>query len=504
MTDRLSAHGVGVRFDGLVALDEVELSVRPGEILGLIGPNGAGKTTLVNVLTGFQRPSSGDVVIDGWTATGAPANLHARKGLGRTFQAVRLFPHMSVLENVELGAVGKGVASGAARSEAERVLAWLGLADYAQIEAGTLPYGDERWVGVARALAGRPRYLLLDEPAAGLNDAEATRLLDVIVRIRQEFGTGIILVEHNMQLVMSLCDRIHVLEHGRTIMEGTPEEAQSDPEVRRAYLGTHAEAKRVHHRRQAARGGPDTGAPPLLAVNDLSVTYGPVEALRGVSLTVGEGELVSVVGPNGAGKSTLMLAITGVVPTAGGDIRFGGTALNGRAVERIVCGGISMVPEGRHVFPALTVEENLLAGAAAAGGRAAVAADIGRMLDTFPILRDRLRQPAGKLSGGEQQQLVIARALVARPRLLLLDEPSLGLAPRVITQVFEILADMRDAGQTILMVEQNATRALEISDRTYVLRSGDMVLEGVSAALLDDPAFERAYFGFSEMKAVPA
>lgn len=491
----LFARGVSVHFEGLAALEDVDLTLRPGEILGLIGPNGAGKTTLVNVLTGFQLPTAGMVGIDAKAATGQPPHAFARAGLGRTFQAVRLFAGMTVLENVELGAVGKGVPRGEARAEAARVLAWLGLSEMAEVEAGTLPYGDERWVGLARALSGRPRFLLLDEPAAGLNEVEADRLMHTVARIRDEFGCGVLIIEHNMQLVMSLCDRIHVLEHGRTIAEGTPAEAQANPEVRRAYLGGHAGAAagRTGRRRGAKLVAPQ----PLLQVSDLKVNYGPVQALRGISLEVGEGELVSVIGPNGAGKSTLMLAISGIVAAAGGSIRYRGADLAGQAAERIVRDGISMVPEGRHVFPALTVEENLITGATPARGKGGNADDLEQVLTTFPILRERFRSPAGKLSGGEQQQLVIARALLARPRLLLLDEPSLGLAPLVIDLVFDTLARMRDEGQTILLVEQNAERALEVSDRTYVLRTGVIVLAGDSAEMAADPRFDEAYFGFA-------
>jgi len=495
----LFARGVSVHFEGLAALENVDLTLHPGEILGLIGPNGAGKTTLVNVLTGFQLPTAGTVRIDDHAATGLPPHTFARAGLGRTFQAVRLFAGMTVLENVELGAVGKGVPRGEARGEAARVLAWLGLTDMAGLEAGTLPYGDERWVGLARALSGRPRFLLLDEPAAGLNEVEAERLMHTVARIRDEFGCGVLIIEHNMQLVMSLCDRIHVLEHGRTIAEGTPAEARANPEVRRAYLGGHAADEPGAGAGGSARrrAAPLAAPPALLSVADLRVNYGPVQALRGVSLEVGEGELVSVIGPNGAGKSTLLLAVTGIVAAAGGSIHYRGEDLAGQAAERIVRNGISLVPEGRHVFPALTVEENLITGATPARGRGGTAADLEQVLATFPILKERFRSPAGKLSGGEQQQLAIARALLARPRLLLLDEPSLGLAPLVIDLVFDTLARMRDAGQTILLVEQNAARALEVSDRTYVLRTGAIVLSGPSAEMAADPRFDEAYFGFA-------
>ena len=492
----LSSRAVSVRFEGLVALDGVDLELRSGEVLGLIGPNGAGKTTLVNVFTGFQAPSGGGVFFDGAEVTGWPPHRLARAGLARTFQGARLFGDMTVLENVELGAVGCGVERRRARARAREVLDWLELSERASTPAGTLPFGEERWVGLARALAGGPRFLLLDEPAAGLNDAESKRLMHVVSQIRDQTGCGVLIIEHDVQLVLSLCDRIHVLDHGRTIGLGTPEEVQGNPEVRRAYLG-HADAAGGAARRRGPRRPARNGDEPLLRVRDLEVNYGPVRALRGVSLDLHRGEMVGVVGPNGAGKSTLINAVSGLVGPAAGDIEFAGRNLAGMAPERIVSGGIAQVPEGRHVFPTLTVEENLIVGAAVSGGLRAAAARLDELLQMFPILRERYRSPAGKLSGGEQQQLVIARALLARPELLLLDEPSLGLAPQLIDLVFDTLVAMREDGLSILLVEQNTARAMEVTDRTHVLRNGAITLSGPSEELAGDARFDEAYFGFA-------
>ena len=492
----LSSRAVSVRFEGLVALDGVDVELRRGEVLGLIGPNGAGKTTLVNVLTGFQAPSGGGVFIDGAEVTGWPAHRLARAGLARTFQGARLFADMTVLENVELGAVGAGIERRRAQARAREVLEWLGLSERSRVPAGTLPFGEERWVGLARALAGGPRFLLLDEPAAGLDDAESNRLMDVVSVIRAQSGCGVLIIEHDVQLVMSLCDRVHVLNHGRTIGAGTPEEVRGDPEVRRAYLG-HTDGAGEAARPRGPRRTPPDGDEPLLGIRRLAVNYGPVRALRGVSLELHQGEMIAVVGPNGAGKSTLINAVSGLVRPAGGGIEFAGRNLGDLAPERIVGGGIAQVPEGRHVFASLTVEENLIVGSAAAGGPRAVAPRLAEVLEMFPILAERYRSPAGKLSGGEQQQLVIARALLAGPELLLLDEPSLGLAPRLIDLVFDTLVRMRDNGLSILLVEQNTARAMEVTDRTYVLRNGAVTLSGPSEELAGDTRFDEAYFGFA-------
>lgn len=226
--------------------------------------------------------------------------------------------------------------------------------------------------------------------------------------------------------------------------------------------------------------------------------YGNVRALRGVSLRVDRGEIVALIGANGAGKTTTLLAVAGAIRPESGDILLEGRALVGVAPEEIVRRGIALVPEGRRIFAGLTVEENLRLGSAGRRDREGVDRDLGALLDRFPILRSRYRTLAGSLSGGEQQQLAVARALMSRPRLLLLDEPSLGLAPRLVDQIMELVAGLRSEGRTILLVEQNVERALEISDRAYVLRTGEVELSGPSRELLKSELVERAYLGAVE------
>ncbi len=207
-------------------------------MLGLIGPNGAGKTTLVNVLTGFQEPDAGRVVMDGKDITGHAPNRLARNGLARTFQGVRLFSHLAVSENLEVAAVGSGLSLRQARRRGSEIASWMKLSDKADLLADTLPHGDERRVGIARALAMHPTYLMLDEPAAGLNDAECDELMTLIARIPDEFGCGVLLIEHNMQVIMGVCSRIEVLDSGRNIAAGTPHDIKRNPDVIRAYLGS--------------------------------------------------------------------------------------------------------------------------------------------------------------------------------------------------------------------------------------------------------------------------
>lgn len=236
----------------------------------------------------------------------------------------------------------------------------------------------------------------------------------------------------------------------------------------------------------------------MLRLTDLDVRYGPIRALRGVSIEVDQGEFVGIVGPNGAGKSSLLLSIVGMVRPQGGRIAYDGAELTGAAPEDIVRRGVALVPEGREIFGELTVEENLRLGTTIRKDRRAAEADVERMMAEFPILGQRRSGQAGKLSGGEQQQLAIARAMLGRPRLLLLDEPSLGLAPLITRQVYQILKRLNESGVTILVVEQNPKRIMKAATRLYVLRNGQVAFAGAPEALERAEDLDRAYFGYHE------
>ena len=236
-------------------------------------------------------------------------------------------------------------------------------------------------------------------------------------------------------------------------------------------------------------------APPLLRLENLHAGYGPITALRGLDLVVAPGELVCLIGANGAGKTSTLRAISGLLSPSQGRIMFDGREIHGREPAAILRAGIAHCPEGRRVFPYLTVEENLAMGAYVRRDRTAIADDVAEVCRHFPILADRRHQMAGTLSGGEQQMLAIARALMARPRLVLFDEPSLGLAPTIVETTFGIIADIRRRGTTVLMVEQNAYAALRMADRAYVMETGRIVLEGAARDLLHDDHVRRAYLG---------
>ncbi|MEW6265173.1 MAG: ABC transporter ATP-binding protein [Thermodesulfobacteriota bacterium] len=234
----------------------------------------------------------------------------------------------------------------------------------------------------------------------------------------------------------------------------------------------------------------------MLTVTDLHVVYGVIQALKGITLSVEDGEIVALIGANGAGKSTLLRAVCGLIPVRRGDIRFGGASLESIPAHRRVAMGLAMVPEGRGIFPNLTTRENfLIGGYCRRKDRASIERHMNELLDLFPRLRERADKPGGTLSGGEQQMLAICRALLSRPRLLLLDEPSMGLAPYLIPRIFRMIREIRDKGTTVLLVEQNANAALRTADRAYVLETGQVVREGPARLLLGDDDVRAAYLG---------
>ena len=510
-------------FGGVHAVDGVSLEVEDGSIQGLIGPNGAGKTTLVNVITGYTRFQAGRAWLQADELTGLPAYRIAALGIARTFQNIRLFKDLTAVENVLIGMHTRRrddtlaqlatlpIFRGAQRSrvkDAYALLETVGLpTSVGTRHAATLPYGDQRRLEIARALALKPRLLILDEPAAGMNPSEKQGVRELIERLNAD-GLTVLLIDHDMRLVMGVCKHIAVLNFGKKIADGTPEEVSTDATVIKAYLGTGGErevssapgAGGVNEETEVEQAAVTSKAArepekAILDVDDLTVSYGAVVAVRGVSFRVAKGEVVALIGANGAGKSTILNTLSGIIRPESGRASFDGLDLTNAKASSIVKHGLVQVPEGREILARQTVLENLELATWARRDGAATRTRIDAVLKRFPILGERRDLSAGSLSGGEQQMLAIARGLLARPRLLLLDEPSLGLAPQMVDEVFRAIEEIHKDGTTILLVEQNALRALAIADRAYVIETGRILLSGSGDDLLHNPAVRRAYLG---------
>jgi branched-chain amino acid transport system ATP-binding protein len=497
-TPNLVVSDVSVRFGGLQALDTVDLEVAGGEIHGLIGPNGAGKTTLFNVITGLQSPTQGTVHLGGHDMTRAKPHTRSRLGLGRTFQRLELFGTLTARENVQMAAEvqrGKLTAGRSPAEEARLQLERVGLLQVADEPTDSLPTGLARLVEVARALATSPTTLLLDEPSSGLDAQETQELGEVLTQLASE-GMGILLVEHDMTLVMGICARVDVLDNGRVIARGDPVSVRANPDVQEAYLG--GESSPSASATTPASGNGAAGPAPVsvpaqprsgemaLSAVDVRAAYGRIEVLHGVSLAVPKGSALALLGPNGAGKTTLLKAISGQLPLTAGTVEVRGQGLGRNATERLARSGVCMIPEGRSIFPNLTVTENLLMYTFRRSGLKSAWVE-ERAFERFPVLGGRRKQLAGTLSGGEQRMLSMARALTTDPDILLLDELSMGLAPLIVEELYGVVGQLVASEQlTIVMVEQFVQTALSIADRAAIMVNGELVKEGEPNEIRDE------------------
>jgi ABC-type branched-subunit amino acid transport system ATPase component len=518
-TALLEAEGLVKRYGGVVATDQVSLTLARGEVLGIIGPNGAGKSTLVGLLGGAVMPDDGTIRYDGADIGRLPAPERARRGIGRTWQIPRPFLDMTVRDN--LLAARYSLHPLARRADAEaacaRILERCGLVDAIDLPARALPLLRRKRLEVARALALDPKLLLLDEVGAGLVDAEVSELIALIRSLRSEVQ-GIVIVEHVLRIVRECCDRLVVVNFGRAFAEGPTAEVLASDDVAAVYLGTaHAAAKgegdsaAATAAAQAAAASaqklaaalvaraavPYEAKAPLLELRGVHAGYGQARVLEGIDLKVERGRAVAILGTNGAGKTTLANVIAGTLRPTAGEVLVDGRVVTGSAPHVVAGLGLAQCMEGRRIFAPLSVEENLLLAARRAGA-AERAARLAEVYELFPDLKARRASAGTSMSGGQQQMLAIGRALMGRPRLVVFDEISLGLAPVVMDRLYDALAALKRAGLTMLIVEQDVERALALADEVHVMEHGRFALSGPARAVRDDPRLRHLYIGTAD------
>jgi ABC-type branched-subunit amino acid transport system ATPase component len=459
VTALLHLDQVSARYGAVTAVHPLALTVEPGSRHAIIGPNGAGKTTLLHLIAGSLPVASGRILLADENITGHRPDRRARNGIARTFQHPAVITALTVVDNLRLALPGsrRGRPDTALTDALNRV----GLTAHAHVLAGHLAYGQRRLLELGMALADRPRLLLLDEPSAGLDPAGVQQLTALLASLPEQ--TAVILVDHHLPLVWAVAETVTVLHHGRHLSTGKPADIRDHPGVRDAYLNPPnttdpAERPLLRPRRP----------PILLEVRGLHAGYHGADVLHGIDLDLPSGAIHAVLGRNGAGKTTLLNALAGLHPVRAGRIRLDDVDLH--AHRRSRSAAVAIVPQGRRLFAQLTVAEHLRL---AAGRRPPGQLwDLGAVLDLMPSLRDGMNRPPGQLSGGQQQFLALARALLAGPRLLLLDEPTEGLAPSLITQLQHVLTRLADRGQTVLLAEQNLGFALQVANRLTVLEDG--------------------------------
>jgi branched-chain amino acid transport system ATP-binding protein len=517
----LQAAGLTKRYGGVVAIDGVDLTLRSGDVCGIIGPNGAGKSTLVGLLGGALNPTAGRIYFNGLEVTNLPASERARRGIGRTYQIPRPFLDMTVEENLLVAqySLSPLVGTRAAYAQCWSVLERTGLADAAKTPARALPLLRRKRLEVARALALRPKLLLLDEVGAGLVDAELTELIGLIRSLRAEIPT-IVIIEHVIRVVRECCQRLIVLNFGRPLAEGLTSHVLESDEVAAVYLGTGHGSKKTEadgaaltsspavapSRRSLgtladkAGGGQVTAggaARPLLRLEAISAAYGQAKALNDIDLVVEAGQAIAILGSNGAGKTTLAKVISGAIRPSSGSMVFDGEDVTGRSAHALAASGIAHCMEGRRIFQPLSVEENLLI-AARGVSRIEQRRRLEEMYLLFPALADRKAASGTAISGGQQQMLAIARALMAEPRLVIFDEISLGLSPIVVERLYQALSALRAGGLTMLIVEQDMDRALDLVDYVHVLEHGSFALSGSPLEVKTNPRLRHLYIGAAD------
>ena len=488
----LSVEGLSKSYGGVHAVRSVSFELRAGEILALIGPNGAGKSTCFDMLNGQNIPDSGRINLLGEDTAGKKPRAIWRLGVGRTFQITATFPTMTVRENVQVALVSYGRqlfnlwASTRAitrASEAGRLLDLVGMGAYAERPCGELAYGDLKRLELAIALANQPKLLLMDEPTAGMAPRERIELMRLTARIAREQSIGVLFTEHDMDVVFEHADRILVLNRGSLIAEGSPEEVRGNPQVRAIYLGEGL-VYDARHREGARR---------MKLRSRTSTAF----TARRISCSISRSRSARARWSRCSGATAPASRPPSAPSSAWSSSRSGRIVFEGKDVSRepthaIVRGGLGYVPEERRIFTDLTVEENLEVGRQPKRPNAPHWTR-EKLFTLFPNLGEMRNRPGGRMSGGEQQMLTIARTLMGNPSLVLLDEPSEGLSPKIVEQMVDAILAMKKEGVSIVVSEQNLHFARLISDRAYIIERGRICFGGTMAELDARPDIRDAH-----------
>ena len=510
----LQVQGLGKSFGDVRAVHDVSFHLAPGELLAMIGPNGAGKSTTFNLIHGQLAPDAGQVLLDGQSLLGCSPRQIWQRGIGRTFQIAETFVSLTVMDNVQmalLSADGRVFspwqrATEYQRGKALELLTQVGLQEQAERAAHELAYGDVKRLELAVALASQPRLLLMDEPTAGMAPGERRELMALTKSLVQRRQLAVLFTEHSMDVVFEHADRVLVLARGQTIALDTPAQVRANAQVQTVYLG---QGRLLQTASTRAEPGPEADAAspsahtevvprePLLTVQGLSAGYGAARVLFDVHVQVGRGEVLALMGRNGAGKSTLLKALMGLTPQRSGQATFLGHNLMELAPHQAAQAGLGYVPEDRRIFTDLSVQDNLSVGQLPArsfpDGTPAPHWTQARVLALFPRLAELLHRPGGRMSGGEQQMLTVARSLMGNPLVLLLDEPSEGVAPVIVEQIAEMILALKAAGVSVLLSEQNLAFASWVADRAVVLEKGQVRYTGTMHSLVSDEDVRRQY-----------
>lgn len=521
-------------FGELLANDGISLEVERGEVHGIIGPNGSGKSTFFNTVTGFYDADGGTVFFDGDEITNQSPDQIARAGLGRTFQIASPFTDLTVRENL-LSVYTDGLGSGLRisdekRARAQEILERLEIEHIAEHEASDISGGQQQLLELGRILMLDPQCIMLDEPTAGVNPALQDRILDHLRELNED-GKTFVIIEHDMSVISGLTDRVTVLNRGQVVMQGDFESVTGDERVREAYLGEDTDPdaglEETLARNAATSDGPadDAGSGAVaatggvsaasnggsstqaaraaveaastqkrLAAEEIVTGYGSHTVIDGVSVESHDG-VTCIFGPNGSGKSTLLKALVGAVPVWSGSISYGEADLTETNAYQNLDHGLVMLPQDGGIFGSLTVRENLQLGGYRVADRSVRRERLEAVLEAFPALEDKLDADGRDLSGGQQMMLSFGRAMMTGADLFLLDEPSAGLAPSLVDDVFEMTETLVDQGVQVILVEQNVREALKIADHVYILAQGRLQFDGQAHELRNEDDLVELYLG---------